>query len=213
MRLAIMQPYLWSAWGYYRLFAAADMFIIYDDCQYMRGGWVNRNRFTHFMGGQNWFTLPLKKMPLQTKINEIEWAKDAREELEKSYDKFPVFKKLRVPLPDMEYPPFDTIYDSLFWVLAECHMQNKAKAMCSSSLPIAAGLRGQDKVIEICKYFKATEYINLSGGAGLYDKKAFNGWGIDLQFLPETADKTNILEKIAQGGGLAVRDEIYANLS
>lgn len=215
MRLAIMQPYLWSAWGYYRLFAAADMFIIYDDAQYMKGGWVNRNIFSTKYDTQDWFTLPLKKAPLKTRIMDITWAENYEENLKHGMDKFPVFKELGIKYPwyatwQTKKTPYHAIEDSLHWTTKEVGID--CKILTSSMLGIPPRLKGQEKVIEICKYFRAAEYINLSGGRELYNKKDFNEWGIDLQFLPEVQDTTNILERIAQLGSKQVREEIYANI-
>ena len=44
MKLAVMQPYLFPYLGYFQLIHAADAFVIHDDVQYSKGGWINRNR-------------------------------------------------------------------------------------------------------------------------------------------------------------------------
>ena len=44
MKLAIMQPYFFPHIDYWQLIHAADRFVLFDDAQYMRHGWVNRNR-------------------------------------------------------------------------------------------------------------------------------------------------------------------------
>jgi len=43
MRLAIMQPYLFPYVGYFQLIHAADAFVVYDDVNFIKGGWINRN--------------------------------------------------------------------------------------------------------------------------------------------------------------------------
>ena len=42
--LAIMQPYFFPYIGYWQLIHAVDRFVIYDDVNYIKGGWINRNR-------------------------------------------------------------------------------------------------------------------------------------------------------------------------
>ena len=42
--LALMQPYFLPYLGYWQLLAAADQFVLYDEVNYIKGGWINRNR-------------------------------------------------------------------------------------------------------------------------------------------------------------------------
>jgi len=46
MKVAIMQPYFFPYIGYFQLIAASDVFVLHDDVQYIKGGWVNRNKIT-----------------------------------------------------------------------------------------------------------------------------------------------------------------------
>ena len=57
-RLAIMQPYLFPYMGYWQLMKAVDRFVIYDDVNYIKGGWINRNRIL-VNGEPAYFTIPL----------------------------------------------------------------------------------------------------------------------------------------------------------
>lgn len=75
--VAIMQPYFVPYAGYYRLFAAADLFVIYDCVQFPRRGWVHRNRLVDASGKERWLTLPLAKVPQQTLIRDLRFASDA----------------------------------------------------------------------------------------------------------------------------------------
>lgn len=60
MILGIMQPYLLPYIGYWQLLAAVDQFVVYDNIQYTKQGWINRNRFLR-NGTDAWFTLPLRR--------------------------------------------------------------------------------------------------------------------------------------------------------
>ena len=44
MKVAIMQPYFFPYLGYYQLIKAVDKFVIYDDVNFIKGGWINRNK-------------------------------------------------------------------------------------------------------------------------------------------------------------------------
>ena len=60
MRIAIMQPYFFPYLGYFQLLSAVDQFVIYDNIQYSKRGWINRNRILR-NGKSEYITLPLKK--------------------------------------------------------------------------------------------------------------------------------------------------------
>src|SRR5687768_13108726 len=96
MKLAIMQPYLFPYIGYFQLMHAADKFVVYDDVNYIKGGWVNRNRIL-VNGKPHMFTLPLKNAGSNIKINEIEvsggelmkWREKFLRTLQQAYAKAP----------------------------------------------------------------------------------------------------------------------------
>src|SRR6188472_3168309 len=78
--VAIMQPYFIPYTGYFRLFAASDVFVIYDCVQFPRRGWVHRNKLIDASGAERWVTLPLVKVPQSTLIKDLEFAPDAGEQ-------------------------------------------------------------------------------------------------------------------------------------
>jgi hypothetical protein len=60
MKVAIMQPYLFPYIGYFQLMNAVDEFIIYDNIQFTKKGWINRNRIL-VNGVDAYITLTIKK--------------------------------------------------------------------------------------------------------------------------------------------------------
>ena len=60
MKVAIMQPYLFPYIGYYQLIKAVDSFVLLDDVNYIKKGWINRNRIL-LNGSPHLFTMPLEK--------------------------------------------------------------------------------------------------------------------------------------------------------
>ena len=69
-----MQPYFFPYLGYFHLINSVDEWIIFDTPQYIRHGWVNRNRILHPKSGWLYITVPLVKHPQNTPINEIKIA-------------------------------------------------------------------------------------------------------------------------------------------
>ena len=60
MRVAIMQPYFLPYIGYWQLVASADRLVILDDVNYIKRGWIARNRIA-CQGPLKWLILPLQK--------------------------------------------------------------------------------------------------------------------------------------------------------
>jgi hypothetical protein len=60
MKLAIMQPYIFPYIGYFQLINTVDKFVVYDNIQFTKKGWINRNRIL-INGKEEYITLPLKK--------------------------------------------------------------------------------------------------------------------------------------------------------
>ena len=73
MKTAIMQPYFLPYAGYFQLIEAADRFILCDDFQYTRHGWMTRNRFLRD-GKDALFSLPIKNDSISKQIREREVA-------------------------------------------------------------------------------------------------------------------------------------------
>ena len=74
LTVAIMQPYFIPYAGYFRLFAASDLFVIYDCVQFPRRGWVHRNKMFGADGRECWLTLPLAKMPRDVRIRDLSFS-------------------------------------------------------------------------------------------------------------------------------------------
>ena len=91
--VAIMQPYFIPYTGYFRLFAASDLFVIYDCVQFPRRGWVHRNKLIDASGADRWVTLPLVKAPQNALIKDLEFPPDAGDELRRRLRAFPALDK------------------------------------------------------------------------------------------------------------------------
>jgi len=71
MKLAIMQPYFFLYLGYFSLIKHTDKFILFDIVQFIRHGWIERNRILKPSEGWQYFRVPLQKHPRETKIKDI----------------------------------------------------------------------------------------------------------------------------------------------
>ena len=190
MKIAIMQPYFMPYIGYFQLIAAVDKFVIYDNIQYTKKGWINRNRVL-VNGSEHYISLPIKKDSDYLNVNERflaeSWQVDKKKMLNRikgSYSKAPyfieTFELIEKCLMCEEKNVFDFILHSMHTLMK--HIDIDTELIISSDVPIDHKLRGAEKVIAICKQEGAEIYINPIGGVELYDKLKFRYNELKLQF-------------------------------
>lgn len=190
MRLVIMQPYLFPYLGYWQMIANADAFVIYDDVNYIKNGWINRNNLLS-NGVAHLFTLALDKASPFKKINEtfIKPDVDNRNKvlsfIRNAYLKAPCFKMVFPLIEEIITYPENNLAQYLenhFRKMFE-FLEIKTEILISSDVEKDNNLRAQDKVLDICRALNATEYINAIGGQELYSKDDFAEQGIRLNFI------------------------------
>lgn len=189
MRLAIMQPYFMPYIGYWQLLSAVDCFVLYDNIQYTKKGWINRNRFL-LNGRDELFSVPLKKDSeyldvVQRKVSEDFNRQKLLNQLDASYKRAP-FYKIVFPLVAKiinaeQCNLFEYIHHSIS--LTANYIGITTPVVVSSKIAIDHSLRGEDKVVALCKAMGADVYINAIGGQVLYSKAKFDVHGIALQFI------------------------------
>ena len=190
MKLAIMQPYFLPYLGYWQLLNAVDRFILYDDVNYIKNGWINRNNLLD-NGKAHLFTLMLDgassfKLINETHINGTEEAKNKTASYIKNvYRKAPYFKTV-FPMIEgiINYPETNIalFLENHFRMIAD-YLQIDTEILVSSRIEKDCSLKAQDKVLNICKNQGADIYINAIGGTELYSYEDFAAQGIKLQFI------------------------------
>lgn len=185
-----MQPYFVPYIGYWQLMNAVDKYVIYDDVNFIKGGWINRNRI--LVNGQpKYFNIPMIGASPFKLINEIGVNNDLQlinknlRIIEAAYKKAPYYKDV--------YPIVEEILkcgknDIAGYIEESFKVINKylgisTELIVSSNLKKDCSLKGQDKVLQICGLLGATEYYNAVGGQELYSFDAFEKHGIKLKFL------------------------------
>ncbi|MFE3867007.1 WbqC family protein [Flavobacterium sp. LS2P90] len=192
MKLAIMQPYLFPYFGYYQLINAVDKFVVYDDVNFIKQGWINRNNIL-VNGNSYLFTVPLNNQSSFNKINVttvnekiyFSWTNKFLKTIEQNYNKapfydevFPLLKKVfqidenhisSIAVKSLklisDYIGIDTIFED---------SSEKYKNQYLSS---------QERVLDICIKEQTNHYINPIGGLDLYSKQDFSEKGILLNFI------------------------------
>jgi hypothetical protein len=197
MTVGIMQPYFMPYIGYFQLINSVDEFVIYDNIQYTKKGYINRNCILS-NGKERIISLPLKKNSDYLNVVDRElsdsWKTDKNKILniiKSSYSKSPYFEEtydlISKCLNNTEVNLFRFIYDSI--ILINTYLDIKTKIIISSTIDIDHTLKSQNKVLAICKERNASQYINSIGGVKLYNKEAFEQNKIALNFV-----KSNLIQ-------------------
>ncbi|MFZ5491984.1 MAG: WbqC family protein [Pseudomonadota bacterium] len=186
VKLAIMQPYLFPHLGYFQLIRAVDAFVVYDDVNYIKGGWINRN-YILANGDKQLITLPLQGASPNKLINQVEVGGQHKilQSLRHSYGKAPHFDAVYPMLADIFAQAEKNLARFLDYQLRRIcdHLGLRPQWHISSVLDKDKGLRGQDKILAICQELGTTHYINVPGGRALYDQPSFAARGLRLSFI------------------------------
>ncbi|MDO6758739.1 WbqC family protein [Tamlana sp. 2_MG-2023] len=185
-----MQPYFFPYIGYFQLINTVDKFVFYDDVNFIKGGFVNRNSI--LLGNKSLrINVMLKKASSFKKINEItinnqiNWQKKLLKQISQSYSKA---------------PQFDVIYNLIEKIILnkeEClsgflkqgivqvcnYLDIETEIINSSKIYENKELKGKERIFDICKQERSSHYFNAIGGIALYDKQEFLNESIKLDFL------------------------------
>ena len=187
MKIAVMQPYFFPYIGYWQLINSVDIFIIYDDVNFIKRGYINRNNIL-INNVKHLFTLALIKSSQNKKINEIligENNKKILRTIEQSYLKAPFFHDIFPIIEDIfsnKEKDLSKFLGNSLQIFSK-YLDINTKFEYSSMIENDKSLQAQDRLIEISKILNATDYINAIGGEQLYDKNAFSDAGINLSFI------------------------------
>ncbi|ACS81654.1 WbqC family protein [Maridesulfovibrio salexigens] len=191
MNLSIMQPYIFPYLGYFHLIQATDSIVFYDDVNYIKGGWINRNRLL-ISGTPSFFTVPVIKASPNKKINEIyvslsdKWVVKFLKSLRQSYGKSPFFEDVfplvesvffeqNVKLSSLAIDSISSVYKYLG---IELNFVTSSGSFSDTQI-----FNGESRVLEIARKCKAKMYLNVSAGRHLYSHDSFSRQGIELRFL------------------------------
>lgn len=192
-KIAICQPYFAPYLGYFQLLNAVDIFVSYDDVNFIKGGWINRQRIL-INGKDHLFTIPLKKPSQNKKINEtyIDWDSKGIKKLFKTLHMGYAKSKYKNDVLDILQDIFKKKPDTISILALESIRSFCRYLDIDINLKISSderykktGDRSFD-LINICKQEKATHYINPIGGIKLYNKEEFKKESIELNFLKGT---------------------------
>ncbi|MDD5157882.1 WbqC family protein [Sulfurimonas sp.] len=191
MTLAIMQPYLFPYIGYWQLINIVDTFVVYDNIQFSKSGWFNRNNIL-LNGKKTLFSMPLRKDSDSLDVVDRFISDEAQNQINKilsqiqsGYNKAPYFKDVFPLVKNIfmydEKNLFKYIHNSIVEVCT--YLDIDTHIIISSAIDIDHSLKSQEKVIALNKTLGSSQYINPIGGTVLYNADTFKNENIKLKFL------------------------------
>jgi len=193
MNVVILQPSYIPWRGYFHQIAKADLFIFYDDVQYDKHGWRNRNRIKTANGTQ-WMTIPVLSggvIENNTPINQvkIDWKRDWNvkhfQTLSQSYARSPYFKQYAPMLADFYQRHDELLADftiELTIALTRTLGNNHTRFIRSSEISGISGVK-TERLIQILTSVGATHYISGPSAKDYIDNRQFEKAGITLEYM------------------------------
>ena len=195
MKLGIMQPYFFPYLGYFALINVTDFWIVFDNVQYIRHGWINRNRILHPVEGWSYIVVPVKSSR-ETTIQEViiaqdrKWKKRILGQLHHYKKKAPYYLttfSLVEECLDIDTSSISQLNVSILAkVCAYIGIKFDFSFFSSMKLKLGPVESPGDWALRISEAVGAKEYINPPGGENLFDRGKFAKSNVKLtiQNLP-----------------------------
>ncbi len=190
MKLGIMQPYFFPYVGYFELIRQTDLWIVFDTAQYIRHGWINRNRILHPSSSWQYIIVPTESHAQKTPISDIRIASDPRWRDRlfgqlRHYEKRATFYRsvldlVSTCLVDPERSLCKLNVDSLAKVCEYLRIPFRYLLFSEMDLSLGPVEEPGDWALRISEALGATEYVNPPGGIDLFDRSKFDAAHIAL---------------------------------
>ncbi len=189
MIIGILQPGYLPWLGFFEQMYKSDVFVIYDDVQYDKEGWRNRNRIKT-ANGMQWLTIPVnvkfEQHPLiyEVKIdNTSNWRKKHLSSINQNYSKARFFREYFSIFEEAYSKEWEYLIDinmNVTLKLAERLGMESKKVVRSSTLNIEGDRIG--RLVKICKLFNADIFYEGISGKNYLDEKCFVDEGIRIEY-------------------------------
>ena len=192
MKIAIMQPYLFPYIGYFSLIKNTDSFVFFATPQYIRKGWINRNRILSTNGDVTYFTVPIQKADRNTPINKsvisynYDWKVKILGQLN-IYKKAPNYDKVINLVNDVFNTDTMLISDlAIKSIVKTCEYLDidiKYDIFSKMNLALPEVKEPDEWALYITKELGYNTYINPPGGMSFFNREKYQINDVDLQFL------------------------------
>ena len=192
MNCVVLQPSYIPWRGYFHQIYKADTFVFYDDAQFDRGGWRNRNR-VKTPSGSRWLTIPVLKkgsvngrIPIhQIQINwDQRWNVKHLRTLRHLYSKAPHFEEYICMIEEFygQHPNLLADFTIDLTVALSKKLGIDSTQFRRSSTLKVFGSR-TDRLVSILQAVGATHYISGPSAKGYLDEKKLLDAGISFEYM------------------------------
>jgi len=188
-RVAILQSNYIPWKGYFDIIATVDEFILYDDVQFTKNDWRNRN-LVKTVQGKKWITIPVSVRSLHQNINEVtvadlRWPARHWRTISNTYRAAPYFAQYRdyfkeLFLETKELYLSHVNYRFLCAILKILDVQTKV-TWSTDYAPIKG--RGAERVLNLCRAAGATHFLSGPAAKAYIKSERFAEAGIELEYM------------------------------
>lgn len=189
MIVAIHQPNYLPWLGYFYKIARADMFVLLDNVQYSKNGFINRNRIKTPQGAA-WLTVGvLTKGSFGQSIKDVEinnslpWASTHVKSIHQNYSKAPYFMDYIALLEDIYRQHWEKLADlneSIIKVICRALGIGGVEFKMASELDVSG--QSTELLVGICRTLGADTYLSGPSGRKYIDEELFRNEGISLRY-------------------------------
>ena len=185
--VGILQPSYLPWLGAFDMMDACDLWIFYDDVQYTRRDWRNRNRIKG-PGGPEYLTVPVVKAPRSSLIRDIRihdetgWAQKHLAKLRTNYHGSPHVDDIVDRLEDGLAACDGSLANLCMETTRSMAAHLGVRCQFSQASDIGVSGKGAERILALCNEVGAASYVNGAAGRDLYDERAFAEIGVQLVF-------------------------------
>ncbi len=187
-KIAILQSNYIPWKGYFDLIRSVDEFVLYDDMQYTKNDWRNRNKIKT-RDGLAWITIPVRQETLnqtirETKIANPLWHKQHWKMLAQNYARAAHFKEYKEVFEELYLGATETYLSEInrtFLVAINALLGIATTIRCSSEFTLAPGK--SERLVELCRNLGATTYLSGPAASDYLDVPLFAEAGIGVEWM------------------------------
>lgn len=195
--ISIMQPHFFPWFGYFELIKNSDLFIFLDDIAFPHRSYVNRVKF-QFQNKIDWLSLPIKrdnnKLIKDVKLfNKKENFELLKKKISYSLKKNKKFDIIENEINKIQIEKISTISEFNKITIKSIASFVFGKKINIIDYPkIKSEKIKSDKILEICKYYNATNYLTGHGGKNYLDFDLFEENNVKIEFIDYKLKKYSI---------------------
>jgi hypothetical protein len=221
MKIAIMQPYFLPWLGYFSIIKHTDKFILFDPVQFIRHGWIERNRILKQHDGWIYIKVPLVRHSQQALIKEIvidnsqPWRQKILAQIV-TYKKLSSrYEEVRGLIEEVVTPSFTSIVELNRHALqAVCNylgIETELHIWSQMNLTIEQPKTPDEWALNTCKALgNVDEYWNPPGGQRFFDSEKYKSAGLKLRFHQQILHSYDQRRKSFEPG-LSIIDALMFN--